>query len=106
MRAERAISSPPRTGIESCVGGSLRTPAFLNAGLEWVRFKTVQDFHFWLRDSLRLEEHGTPQDGGDWQEAKEMMAKQDEPWPSPVFTHGDLNSLDILLSGDRVVGLV
>ncbi|KFH40436.1 hypothetical protein ACRE_089000 [Hapsidospora chrysogenum ATCC 11550] len=102
----RAIPSPPGTGIESCVGGSLRDSRIPRCRPRMGPFKTVQVFHFWLRDYLRLEEHGTRQGDGDWQDVKEMVAKQDEPWPAPVFTHEDLNPLNILLYGNRVVGLV
>lgn len=35
-----------------------------------------------------------------------MVAKQDGPWPPPVFTHGDLNPSNILVRGNRVAGIV
>jgi thiamine kinase-like enzyme len=35
-----------------------------------------------------------------------MAAKQDGPWPPPVFTHADLNPFNILVRGDDVVGII
>lgn len=34
------------------------------------------------------------------------MELQDRPWPPPVFTHGDLSSLNILVRSDEVVGII
>ncbi|KAM4065193.1 phosphotransferase enzyme family protein [Hirsutella rhossiliensis] len=42
----------------------------------------------------------------DWEDIKGMAAKQDGPWPPPVFTHGDLNPFNILVRGDQVVGII
>lgn len=36
----------------------------------------------------------------------EMIRLQDQPWPMPVFTHGDLGSLNILVRGDDIVRIV
>jgi thiamine kinase-like enzyme len=35
-----------------------------------------------------------------------MIDKQDGEWIRPVFTHSDLNPFNILLQGDRVVGII
>ena len=35
-----------------------------------------------------------------------MISLQDRPWPMPVFTHGDLSSLNIIVRGDDVVGII
>jgi thiamine kinase-like enzyme len=43
---------------------------------------------------------------GEWQDIKKMAAMQDAPWPPPVFTHGDLNPANIMLRGDKVVGII
>ena len=31
---------------------------------------------------------------------------QDKAWPLPVFTHGDLSSLNVLVRGDKIVGVI
>jgi thiamine kinase-like enzyme len=35
-----------------------------------------------------------------------MVAMHDGPWPPPVFTHADLSPFNILLLGDKVVGII
>jgi hypothetical protein len=102
----RALEPSPETGVQNCLGGELfdsritRCPTF-------GPFKTIQDFHFWLRDGL------TPTAGakhnieeGEWQDIEKMVAMQDSSWPPPVFTHGDLNPANIIVRGDKVVGII
>ncbi|KAK3900501.1 kinase-like protein [Staphylotrichum tortipilum] len=38
--------------------------------------------------------------------ARKLFDFQLQPWPTPVFTHGDLSSLNIMARGDEVVGIV
>lgn len=102
----RALEPSPGTGVQSCVGGELfdsritRCPTF-------GPFKTIQDFHFWLRDGL------TPAAGArhnieesEWRDIEKMVAMQDASWPPPVFTHGDLNPANIIVRGDKVIGII
>ena len=35
-----------------------------------------------------------------------MIKQLDGPWPTPKFTHGDLNTFDILVREGKVVGLI
>jgi aminoglycoside phosphotransferase len=35
-----------------------------------------------------------------------MIQLQDGPWPNPVFTHGDMSSLNVLVDGDNIVGII
>lgn len=42
----------------------------------------------------------------DLEDLKDMAVKQDGPWPPPVFTHGDLNPFNIVVRGEKVVGLI
>ncbi|KAK2626599.1 hypothetical protein QTJ16_003774 [Diplocarpon rosae] len=42
----------------------------------------------------------------DVEDLRKMILKQDGPWPSPVFTHCDLNPSNILIRDDRIVGLI
>ncbi|KAL2022380.1 hypothetical protein VTK56DRAFT_5447 [Thermocarpiscus australiensis] len=108
----RALSPPPGTGVESCVGGSLRDSRIPRSQPRFGPFKTIQDFHFWLRDGLRLEDIEQPNRKNsllseqDWEDLKEMVTKQGGPWPAPVFTHGDLNPSNIMVRGDQVVGII
>jgi hypothetical protein len=61
--------------------------------------QTVQEFHRFLRGGLAREP------GYDL-EVDQMMERQDGPWPPPIFTYGDLSSLNILVCGDEIVGIV
>jgi hypothetical protein len=54
-------------------------------------FKSIQDFHMWLREGLKPEERLDRTCEQEWEEIKEMVAQKDGSWPSPIFTHGDLN---------------
>jgi serine/threonine protein kinase len=101
----RSLKPPPGTGVESCVGGELfdsrisRCPTF-------GPFKTIQDFHFWLRDGLTPSGAKHNIEDGEWRDIEKMVAMQDASWPPPVFTHGDLNPANIIVRGDKVVGII
>ncbi|KAJ3528933.1 hypothetical protein NM208_g9986 [Fusarium decemcellulare] len=79
----RALPPPPGTGVESCRGGSLRDSRIPRSRPRFGPFKTIQDFHLWLREYLKPEEHPEREDDQDWKGIKEMAARQDGPWPSP-----------------------
>lgn len=106
MFRELRTLSPPDKQIQSCVGGSLRDSRIPRSRPRFGPFRTAQEFHLWLRKGLRPEEHPTRENDQDWEDIKEMVAKQDRPCPPPVFTHGDLNPFNILIRGDQVVGIV
>ncbi|KAF5586671.1 serine threonine kinase [Fusarium subglutinans] len=102
----RSLTPAPNAGIESCIGGSLRDSRIPRSRPRFGPFKTVQDFHRWLRDDFQPQDHPDRVDDQDWRDIKEMIMKQDGPWPPPVFTHGDLNPFNILVREDQVVGIV
>ncbi|PGH20108.1 hypothetical protein AJ80_03676 [Polytolypa hystricis UAMH7299] len=103
----RALKPPPGIGVESCVGGSLCDARIPRPLPRFGPFKTIQDFHKWLREYLQPskgDRHACSDQ--EWEEIIEMAAKQDGPWPPPVFTHCDLNPFIILVRGDEVVGII
>jgi serine/threonine protein kinase len=103
----RAQKTPVGTEVESCVGGSLRDARLPRSRPRFGPFKTIQEFHLWLRDGLKSSEVANPIfDKQDWKEIKDMADHQDGIWPSPVFTHGDLNPYNILIRGENVVGII
>ncbi|KAK5628933.1 hypothetical protein RRF57_004648 [Xylaria bambusicola] len=51
----RSLAPPPSTGVESCVGGMLYDSRISRGTLRFGPFKTIQEFHFWLRQDTRLE---------------------------------------------------
>jgi hypothetical protein len=52
--------------------------------------RSLRAFHQYLPGVLEPNV-GNPED------VNELIARQDGPWPSPVFTHGDLNSSNNLV---------
>ncbi|KAL3418444.1 hypothetical protein PVAG01_10160 [Phlyctema vagabunda] len=102
----RALKPPDGTGVESCVGRSLRDSRIPRSLPRLGPFKTIQEFHFWLREFLNPLEIQDREDDQDWRDIKDMVTKQDRPWPPPVFTHGDLNPFNILIRGEDVVGII
>ncbi|KAK6958398.1 hypothetical protein Daesc_001197 [Daldinia eschscholtzii] len=106
----REIKPPPNTGVESCVGGSLQDPRMTRSYPRFGPFKTIQDFHSWLRGGLEIEDFPNgipnPQTDHDWDDFQELVEKQKRPWPASVFTHGDLNPTNILVRGNKVVGII
>ncbi len=102
----RALPPPPGCGIQSCVGGSLRDSRLPRSLPRFGPFKTTQEFHFWLRHEMQPENHPNRKDDQDWKGIDAMVARQDGPWPAPVFTHGDLNPSNIFVHKGRVSGII
>ncbi|KAF5547552.1 serine threonine kinase [Fusarium phyllophilum] len=104
----RSLTPPSNTGIESCIGGSLRDSGIPYTTVEtsiWA-FQAIQNFHRWLREDLEPDSRPDHMEDQDWKNIKEMATKQDGSWPLPVFTHGDLNPFNIIVRGDQVVGII
>lgn len=90
---------PPSDGNFSNVdGGSLYDPR-LPALDRFGPFENTQEFHTFLRNSIEKEPPGYP-------EVDEMISMHKREWGQPVFTHGDLSSLNILVRCDDIVGIV
>ncbi|KAI1467653.1 kinase-like protein [Daldinia caldariorum] len=106
----RAVKPPSGTGVESLVGGSLHDPRMSRSSPRFGPFKTIQDFHCWLRGGLEVEDFPNgfpnPQTDHDWDDFQELVMKQKRPWPAPVLTHGDLNASNIIVRGNQVVGII
>jgi serine/threonine protein kinase len=104
----RRLEPSPGTGVESCTNGSLFDSRMPQSDRRFGPFATIQDFHQWLRAGLRPEkaqDHSDISDE-DWKEITDMAAKQDGPWPQPVFSHADLSPSNILVRGDDIVGII
>lgn len=102
----RSLTPPPGTGVESCVGGSLYDSRIARGNPRFGPFKTIQEFHFWLRGDSRPEDLEGRKKDQDWHDAVEMMRQQDGPWPPPKFTHCDLNPSNVLVRNGKVVGII
>ncbi|KAK5999313.1 hypothetical protein QM012_005588 [Aureobasidium pullulans] len=99
---------PPSTSVQSCTGGSLWDSRIGRCKSRFGPFGTIQEFHLWLRDGFRFDDHKHKErmKGEEGLEMGRMEAMQDGPWPPPVFTHADLNSGNILVRGNDIVGII
>ncbi|RKF82150.1 hypothetical protein GcM1_174015 [Golovinomyces cichoracearum] len=90
---------PPVTCRVSNVDGGILYDGRIDGPMNFGPFENIQKFHQYLRGGLAA--HETNLD-----DVKELIAWHDGTWNMPVFTHGDLSSLNILARGDKVVGIV
>ncbi|KAJ8133483.1 hypothetical protein O1611_g137 [Lasiodiplodia mahajangana] len=104
----RSLEPPPGTGVESCFGSSLYDSRIPRGNPRFGPFKTIQEFHFWLRHDYKIEDYAGPDPGKGqvWRDAVDVTRLQDGPWPPPKFTHGDLNPFNILVRDGKVVGII
>ncbi|KAK3054679.1 hypothetical protein LTR09_004408 [Extremus antarcticus] len=105
----RSLKSPYRDAVTSACGGSLfddRLPGLslrypVNTSSRFGPFEDIRAFHRWLRRPA------TDINESNFHEINELIAAHENmEWSTPVFTHGDLSSLNILVKDDRVVGIV
>ncbi|KAF1948496.1 kinase-like protein [Byssothecium circinans] len=95
----RRISPPEGVGVAHVDGGPLYDPRLPGTSNHFGPFKTIQDFHRHLRGGLEAHPQHEP-------EISELIRQQDKPRSAPVFTHGDLSSLNVLARGDEIVGII
>ncbi|OMP83919.1 hypothetical protein BK809_0001302 [Diplodia seriata] len=88
----------PGPRVSNVDGGSLYDPR-LPGPLRFGPFDSVHDFHKHLHGGFGPDASFDP-------EVNELIRLHDQPWPPPVFTHGDLSSLNILARGDEIVGII
>jgi aminoglycoside phosphotransferase (APT) family kinase protein len=97
----RKLPAPDGVGVANVDGG----PIFdgrLPKKSHWGPFRSISDFHSALVDGLDLNA-ASPDN---FPELQELASFYNQPWPEPVFTHGDLSSLNILCRGDAIVALI
>ncbi|KAJ8119445.1 hypothetical protein ONZ43_g3600 [Nemania bipapillata] len=102
----RSLTPPPGTGVESCAGGSMYDHRMSRQDYRFGPFKTINEFHLWLRRDFKLEDIKDRPRDQDWHDLAEMTKQQDGPWPPPKFSHGDLNPTNILVRDGKVVGII
>ncbi|ESZ93188.1 hypothetical protein SBOR_6420 [Sclerotinia borealis F-4128] len=100
MIAEMRRLVPTTSRIANVDGGILLDGRIMGP-MQFGPFENTNEFHRYLRGGLH--EHSSKYPEG----VNELIDWHDGPWPAPpVFTHGDLSSLNILADGDKVVGIV
>lgn len=85
--------------ISSVTGGSLYDPRMPTATGRFGPFKNTQEFHKYLRNGI--EAHSNHND-----DVNKLVSMQPQEWNGPTFTHGDLSSLNVLVRGDDIVGII
>jgi aminoglycoside phosphotransferase (APT) family kinase protein len=90
-----------RSAVANSNGGPLWDSRLPGKSPEFGPFESIDAFHRHLRGGIEKAEET------DWPpEIKQLMALQDKDWGRPVFTHGDLSSLNILARGDTITAIV
>ena len=95
----RSIRPPEGQGISGVDGGPLWDCRLPGTSLCHGPFKSVREFHKYLRGGFNAHPDHLP-------EISELIALHDRSWPPPVFTHGDLSSLNVLVRGDEIIGII
>ncbi|EME48351.1 hypothetical protein DOTSEDRAFT_67429 [Dothistroma septosporum NZE10] len=92
--------SPPSPAIANVNGGRLWDCRLPGETLHFGPFDNVDSFHQYLRGGISAESSALPA------AVNELIQLHNREWPLPVFTHGDLSSLNIMADGDRITGIV
>lgn len=90
---------PPSTDVANVDGGSLFVCRLPGPSLRFGPFKGIEEFRKHLRQGIQFHPKLDA-------EVIELINLHDRAWPSPIFTHGDLSSLNVLVRRDEVVGIV
>ncbi|KAM0812621.1 putative Kinase-like domain-containing protein [Seiridium cardinale] len=98
----RSITPPKNIGVANAYGGPVYDQRFPKQS-SWGPFKTIQDFHRELRNGVEIEHLQDPSLAAD---LRQLIEFHNQPRTRPVFTHGDLSSLNILARGDEIVGII
>lgn len=94
----RRIPAPPGQGISNIAGGPL-FDGRLSGGSYHGPFDTVQDFHRYLREGYEGGNENAP-------DANKLVEWHNQSYSKPTFTHGDLSTMNIMVRGDEVVGII
>ncbi|TWU74367.1 hypothetical protein ED733_000303 [Metarhizium rileyi] len=99
----RNIQPPQDQGVSNVRGGPIFDPRLPNK-THWGPFRSIREFHRELRNGIELKDitdlNTIPS------KLKELIQFHEQPWDKPVFTHGDLSSLNIMSEGDTIVGII
>jgi aminoglycoside phosphotransferase (APT) family kinase protein len=95
----RSILPPEGTGVAEVDRGPLFEYRLPGTTGHIGPFETVEDFHRYLRGGQEDHPQHLP-------EVRELISRHAEYQSTIAFTHGDLSSLKILVSGDKLVGII
>ena len=94
----RRIQPGKGAGVSDIEGGSIFDCRLLGMTPYCGPFRTTQEFHSYLRGYVDI----VPEDHPD---VAELIRMHNQEWPL-CLTHADLSSLNVLVQGDKVVGIV
>lgn len=108
----RTLKSPHGSRVASVDGGSLYDERMDGVGvvapnptpMRFGPFKDISAFHFWFTPVKEVDEEWTRNGLSDINKLVTMHHSRD--WGTPVFTHGDLSSLNILVQGEKITGII
>jgi Predicted aminoglycoside phosphotransferase len=98
IREMRELQPSEGNTVASVDGGSLFDCRVPGRSLRFGPFNSIQNFHRHLRMGMEFDSRLDI-------EIQELIKQQSKTWPL-VFTHGDLSSLNILVRGDDIVGII
>ena len=99
MEEMRSLNPPNLGAVEGVDGGKLYDIRLSDGLKGFGPFNSVRDFHSFLRGGISASPEQIP-------EVNELVEKHEKVQFSTYFTHGDLNSMNILVNGDNVVGII
>lgn len=98
IREMRELQPPEGMGVASVDRGSLYDCRLPGPTLRFGPFESIQEFHWHLRRRMEIEPTvDSP--------VQDLIQQHSKSWPL-VFTHGDLSSLNIMVRGDDIVGII
>ncbi|KZV60622.1 kinase-like protein [Peniophora sp. CONT] len=101
----RSIPPPDNVAGVCNVNGGPIFDMRLPDKLYWGPFATIYDFHRELRNGTEAFHTNSPGQER-FPDMARLIAFHDQAGFRPVFTHGDLSSLNILADGDKVTGII
>ncbi|KAH0370272.1 kinase-like protein, partial [Aureobasidium melanogenum] len=99
MILEMRSLTPQSNAICSVSGGSLYDLRIPMMTTRFGPFDSVREFHNYLRNNTQTGSNACD-------EFLRLVSLHSQDWGRPTFTHGDLSSLNILVRGDDVVGII
>ncbi|KAF2765265.1 kinase-like protein [Teratosphaeria nubilosa] len=92
--------TPPSSAVANVDGGRL-WDCRLGGGSDYFGpFQEIDAFHQYIRGGFNAVSENLPPG------VNELIQLHDRKWPDPVFTHGDLSSLNIMAEGDTITGII
>jgi tRNA A-37 threonylcarbamoyl transferase component Bud32 len=99
VKEMRDLQPPSGTSVASVDGTSLHDYRLPDTLGHIGPFGSVRDFHRYLRRGIEDHEDHSP-------DIRELIAQHNSTENSTCFTHGDLSSFNILVQGEKVIGII